>query len=435
MESIDYKLVRRSFVANLYTHAYALDLYFPRADAGNALLGLPKDTMYWPGLDEFDLAKIGLEDTLHEAHRYAYYGEICRRSLSDDEEDDSLGRLKAILEMANGNSVESYFQSIYRIHRSHDEDEDHNEIHQMMELAFARYAVDFGYGPTVKQLALLSDMDVQSVRNSLSQQGITLQGKGDDGQRLNRSQALAWLHGRRGGFRATRRVGSLGDVPSELAAGEIMDFIRSRVVVASGLGWLGNGLESSEFQQRAREALGKKVGWSLPQVDAMLTGTLEDIPPEDFPVIARMMELDDDWFGCQIARTGHQQGTGRGDLATGQQKFAVAALDENKGTLTVELSDAGIRNGYIDFELLDAKRFFPTDSFGTKGSQKQGKEVQLSTDMDSTPYLTDIRIKSRTSASPRKRFTSFFKAHQAKAGDMVVFTRTGERDYHLTYLG
>lgn len=433
MEPIDYKLVRRSFVANIYTLANVLDLYFPKA-SGSALLGLQKGAVEWPALDEFDLAEIGLEDTLQEAHRYAYYSEISRRSLSDDEEEDSLGRLKAILEMASSNCVAGYFDSIYRLHRSHDGDEDHNEVHQMMELAFARYAVDFGDGPTIKELALLSDMDVQSVRNSLSQQGITLQGS-DDWQYLNRSQALAWLRSRRG-FRATRRVGSLGDVPSELAADEIMGFIRDRVAQASGLPWLGEKFGSrSEFEQRAREAIGKKIGWSLQQVDAMLAGTLEDISSEDLPLIARMMELDDDWFKAQVTRARHRQGTGGDDLATGQRKFAVAALDENKRTLTVELSDAGVRNGYIDFDLLDAKRFFPTDSFGTKGSQKQGKEVQLSTDMDSNPYLTDIRIKSRTSASPRKRFTSFFKAHQAKAGDMVVFTRTGERGYHLTYLG
>ena len=108
-------------------------------------------------------------------------------------------------------------------------------------------------------------------------------------------------------------------------------------------------------------------------------------------------------------------------------------FNEQENTLDAVLTEAGIRNGYFDIERRYADRFFPADSFGTKGAERFGKDVLFHHDQKNTPYRTDVRIKSSALVSLRKRFSAYFKAHNAKPGDIMRIKRLGEREYRLIF--
>ena len=111
---------------------------------------------------------------------------------------------------------------------------------------------------------------------------------------------------------------------------------------------------------------------------------------------------------------------------------ALATVRSETFASRATLTEAGIRSGYFDIEQRYARRIFPDDSFGGRGTDEIGVPVLL--DIDGQPHETDIRVKSQALVSPRKRFTGYFKSHGAKPGDQVSITRIGAREFKLNFI-
>lgn len=423
--------VRRSLVAALYTIAYALDLHIHGA-AGSALLKLP-EAEDWPDLDDFDLAPLDLVGPLEVVYRYAFHGEIGDARIDDDWEGNSLGRFMAIQAFANTWVIQNNFDDIIAMFGG---DKSVGEgFHRMLDLANARYHVDHHSELEINHLVLLTGMTERSLRNALHGQGIPIS-KEQHGERVNVRQVLPWLKTR---YRETVRVGTLGEVPDHLEADQILDFIRTRIQEILEL--TGSNLHDIVMKSLGHEVdpnygffnLVHKVGWTKEQGLALLNGTVNDISPDDCPAIARMLELDSRWWTNQVMHARFPDAMKEIAPSVATPVVKPSSFNEQENTLEAILTEAGIRNGYIDIERRYADRFFPADSFGTKGSEQYGKEVLLHHDLKQSPYASDIRIKSRALVSPRKRFNAYFKVHDAKVGDVIQIKRLSERDYQLTF--
>lgn len=99
--------------------------------------------------------------------------------------------------------------------------------------------------------------------------------------------------------------------------------------------------------------------------------------------------------------------------------------------LDATLSDAAIRNGYLDLESRHS-RFFPEDAFGDRSGDRKGMSVTL--EFDGKSVETDIRMKSESTNSPRTRFYAWFKSLRAAPGDVIRMHRAGPRRYRLEHV-
>lgn len=431
-----YAQVRRDFTATLYTIAHTMDIQI-RQGAGAAMLQLPPH-QDWPSLDEFDLTPLGFEAALEVVYRYAFFAEVGDTKIDDDWEEGNLGRLEVIAEMVSASHfIARNEDDVWEMFG--DDRDGEGSFRQMVRLALARFRVDHSREVSLNDLMVLSGMEERSVRNALKSQGIAITEREVLGSHVNKQQILEWLRLRQG-FVPTRRIGSLGNIPERLEPHEIPAFIKQRAKECLKLRKMSHqvpALENSEKtldREIALGNLGKTVGWTNDQMEALLSiDSVEDISPDDCPAIARMLELDKLWWTDQVLRARFPEAMKERAPVMPQTEMGPSLLDEKTNTLDVVLTEAGIRNGYFDIERRDAHRFFPADSFGTKDTQKLGEEVLLHHDQKKSPYCTDIRIKSRALASPRKRFTAYFNAHEAKEGDIIRIQRLSEREYRLTF--
>ena len=80
-----------------------------------------------------------------------------------------------------------------------------------------------------------------------------------------------------------------------------------------------------------------------------------------------------------------------------------------------------------------AKDLFPSISMGSRKEGDTGSEVELI--YGSHRALTDIRVKSGKTISPRKRFSAWLNTELgARPGDRIRVEKTGERQYTLTHI-
>lgn len=97
----------------------------------------------------------------------------------------------------------------------------------------------------------------------------------------------------------------------------------------------------------------------------------------------------------------------------------------------IELIQSSIDNGRIYFSIDDIK-FFPTDSLSDRESGgHEGKDVTFIA--GGKEFIGPIRISSGQRVSPRRSFGSYLKSCGAKAGDRLIVTRTGEREYQVDF--
>ena len=99
--------------------------------------------------------------------------------------------------------------------------------------------------------------------------------------------------------------------------------------------------------------------------------------------------------------------------------------------IEVELTDAMIKNGYLDFPI-SARSSFPGNALGIRSADDHGVPVELH--FGGRTVHSDIRLKSGAALSPRARFTRWFRTWQASPGDRIRVSRLDERTYELSYL-
>lgn len=426
---------RRSFVANLYVIAYTLNLHI-RPGGGSALLGL-NELEEWPTPDKFDLDRLGFEDSLKVIYQYAYHAEIGDIRIEDDLEEGNLGRLISINNLIGHWLIDRNYEDISEMFG--DVDLDYGIFPEMLSLAEARNHLDSYSTISIKDLTVLTGLTERSVRNAMHSEGIEILKGFESIDEVNKYHALKWLVKSKG-FKETIRVGSEGSIPDAILAEDMPGFFKSRMQQLLRFRYMeyhAKHLESGESETDTYlmcENFGRKIGWSAEQVQALWNAqSIDEISPDDGPSIARMLGLDSVWLTHQIMKAKFPDAMRT--IAPNQvgQMIKQSLFNEEANTLTAVLTEAGIRNGYIDIERRYADRFFPSDCFGTKGSERHGNAILLHSDLGNAPDSTDIRVKSKVYVSPRKRFHAFFKSHKAKAGDQVQFKRIGEREYELTF--
>jgi hypothetical protein len=97
------------------------------------------------------------------------------------------------------------------------------------------------------------------------------------------------------------------------------------------------------------------------------------------------------------------------------------------------LTAACIQNGHFDFPFdLQAKGFFPADTYATREKDPKGKPISLK--VDGQVRSTDIRVKSSLWISPRARYGGLMQRLKCKPGDKVRIYRRGVREYELEFL-
>lgn len=430
--------VRSDLASHLYCLAWSLDLQI-RDGAGAAMLGLEANTPMhlWPAVADYDLSKVDVAGGLETVYRYAFHGELKRLgSICDDIEDGNLGRIQALIKLIGESDVVS---------RNWDDVADAHDLAQcrglaeMVTLASARYHLDSEARISLSDLALLAEMNERSVRNALHAEGESMLAafRNEEGELVvEKAEALRWLRGRRN-FKETVRMGSLERTPEQLAADEIMPFLKDRLFKQYSSDHLREVLKLSDEQIENHPYGCAASGQGLPEdeIRKLFNQPIDTLSPDDCPTIAQILYLDTAWLTTQVMRARFPEAMK--ELQPEVQKRStttVSPFNEDEMTLDVVLTDAGIRNGYFDIERRYADRFFPADSFGSRGAEEKAKEIWLHHDCKGSPYPSDLRVKSETLVSPRKRFSAYFTAHSAKAGDVIRIKQTDERAYELIYL-
>jgi hypothetical protein len=432
---------RTSATALLYVFAHTCDLHF-RSGAGAAMLRLDDELPIqdWPAYADFDLSRIDATEALDSVYRYATYGEIDVPDISDDCEYGNLGTLKSLLEIcASSWLFDHNWGDVQDACGPNDEGE---ALHRVVALASARHQLDYERHVTLANIALLADINERSVRNALHATGDAqlVASRNESGELVvERIEALRWLQ-RRPNFKPTVQVGSHGkEPPPALDINEIMPFLNARLREVWPMNlwpWLSDNPKDANSKEQMRfEEAAHRVGLPVEKVAPLFSQSVEALSPEDCPTLARILRLDTAWLTAQVMRARFPQAMKElQPIAIAPKVTAPSPYDEKAGILMVVLTEAGIRNGYFDIERRYADRFFPADSFGTRSGDHCGKSVELHHDHKGSPYQTDIRVKTESLVSPRKRFSGYFNAHSAKAGDIIRIEKTGERAYTLIYL-
>lgn len=430
--------VRNDLVAHIYALAFAQDQIL-RSDASALLLGVERDTAFfgWPAYGDFDLSRFKLGRELDTLYRYAFAGELLA-GIDDESEEGNLGWLVALQGFLATPNASHYLDEIRAMFDGPAPDEKATGLAELARRASARLALDHGDKLTLADLALLADMDERSVRNALHAKGSAglIGSRSPEGEILvDNAEANRWLAGRRG-FRSTVWVGSIdhpglgAPVPDELAPDDVMPFIRDRLATI----YRAHADHPHDPLGIQRDAAAQELNWTRERLDRVIDGSIDSISPDDCPALSRAMYLDATWLTTQVMRAKFPEAMTALKPAPGTPEIPRSALDPQGRTLDAPLTDAGIRNGYVDLPRRFADQFFPADAFGSRGGDQHGVPVELHHDQANPPWITDMRVKSAALVSPRKRLTAYFNAHRAAAGDLMRFHRTGERTYRVEFV-
>lgn len=435
MQKTTFEDIKKSATATLYCLALTIESHV-RKGGGSALLGLPSSLRVedWPAFENFDLTTIDSLSGLEQAYRYGIHGEISG-FVSDDLDEGNLGQLQALIDLFDSSWLID--RNWADVHEAHGESDRGEAFREVVKLAMARYRLDYERTVTLDQIALLAGINERSVRNALhlSGEAMLLARRDEDGTIVvDKPEALRWLRGRRN-FKETVRIGSIGsDQPERLAPEEVMPFIRERLERQFSVGHLG--LKAHEQEDYLFDCAAQSHGYpDGAQLRRLLEQDISTLSADDIPHLAQLALVDKDWLATQILGTSSPAEVDTGSPVVARRAGELSPFNETEGTLEIRLTEAGIRNGYFDIERRYADRLFPADSFGSRGAGQEGKKVALHHDLPNSPYPTDLRVKSAALVSPRKRFSAYFTAHSAKAGDVIRIKRTGKRSYELIYLG
>lgn len=312
-------------------------------------------------------------------------------------------------------------------------------LQDMLERLEARHNLDHGNDLTIEQLALLGgDMNPRSVRNAISADpSLRLNERGE----VPNPAARAWLQGRRG-FKPTQFPAS---EDFEEVVPEALDSVEIPVFVAARLKhlWATDGLERAfgslfiedgdrpsyipTYVSSAAEAVGIAPERMREAMELPLR-----IRPEDTEPIARAIRVDPVWFNLQVMTALFPAQV---DMLLNPAAWRAPSEEAPSGPIdacTVELTKAMVEHGYLDLPSW-AKTMFPPDCFGERARDARGEEVEFL--FGSQRAMSDIRVKSARTISPRRRFQAWYRNElKARPGDQIRVERTGEREYRLVHL-
>jgi hypothetical protein len=421
--------VRVDLVTSLYALAQSLDLYV-RPGTGAAALGVKNDTYLgvWPELEDYELGNVGLAGALEAVYRYAFYGELVTPWLSDDSENGDLGRLRVLREMTSASVYVAEARD--EVVCAYETPVCEGAFNTMLDLAFARYRLDYEQYLSLGDIALLGKLNERSVRNALHAEGSAMLHATRDGAgelQVTKTEALRWLLLRQS-FNQTTRIGGL--------RGEVTDGLTAFMLNRMGDLCYGSSTEHSEEELAALRIghIAHNHSLSAEDLDRMIRQP-SNLSESDWRTLSQILSIDAGWLAREIAKVSLPERTQFFiERAEKLEAIPTALMDEKQSTLEAVLTDAGIRNGYFNIERRYAERYFPIDCFGSRGGEAPGATINLHHTGKGSPYITDLRIKSEALVSPRKRFSAYFTAHAAKEGDVIRFKKLGDRDFELIFV-
>jgi hypothetical protein len=411
--------IRRDLTAHLYGFAHIADRCV-RPGSGSSILNLAPTgaNLDFPKYDDFELSSFPLAEGLGSVYRYAAFGETSPNDdhLSLDPNEGALGRMQLLQTFVSNPAVSYCFDEVTQ---SFDEpNAPRGGFPEMVALAGARATLDEGLDLTPGQVALLANVSERTVANAMAMKGDSRLAASRDAEGrtvVTAAEADRWLGGRRA-FLKSVSVRSGETMPDVMNGQELATFITTRIheeVPDDGLDF--SAMKSGEVRSIPGQRLAticRVLGWSEQRAQAWLGGNVDALDLDDCRAAADMiLHVDAQWLTRQLMNV---------------------RFPDVESELEATLTEAGIRSGYFDIEQRFARRFFPDDSFGGRGTDELGVPVLLH--VDGKSHETDIRVKSQALVSPRKRFTGYFKSHGAKPGDRVLITRFGEREFKLVFI-
>lgn len=404
-----------------------------RPTAGMRMLGLNEDEWATNGSDAIDVGATEIGKMLPVWYRYAYEGILSAGySLSDvnTHDDGPLERLRDMIELLDHD--DGYFIECLNaaLPRSGGIEPGAGALANLGKHIVARSELDSGRDLALDQLVVLAKMNERSVRNAMVPGG-ELQAN-DRGEVPNQI-ARNWLNGRRG-FVPTvfkEAVGaSTADVPDVLDMVELPPFVESRLQSL----WKSNEIDHDDAAHPFERWVGRAAReCGLPAARIWAASHLPfDIRPDEVPALARALRVDPVWLNHQVMSALFPDQV---DMLLNPKVWATPherVQPQTTQAITVTLTEGMLTHGYIDLPVA-AKDLFPSISMGSRKEGDTGSEVELI--YGSHRALTDIRVKSGKTISPRKRFSAWLNTELgARPGDRIRVEKTGERQYTLTHI-
>lgn len=285
----------------------------------------------------------------------------------------------------------------------------------MNNLFDARRNLDFSDSVSISDIVLLTNMNEKSVRNALRDEGENkLQIL--NGEYIESAEALRWMRSRKSGFRETTYIAfDKDELPTSLRYIDIAPFIQARLEK-----FYADNSENFRYDKAA-----KLLGYSSEQLWA-IAENIDKIPIGDTHRIAKVIQVDPAWFTEQVFTA----------LYPEQMELILYKKEINfeieKPYIEVNLTEKGIKNGYIDISEKFSD-FFPKDSFADRATGTQGNPIELR--FGNEVRNTDMRIKSSITISPRARFGGYFnKVIQAKPDDTLRIKKVDDRVFEIEHI-
>ena len=401
-------------------------------DAGMKMLGMTRD-QWWDersGAINVYTTKIG--KMLPVWYRYGYKGILSAGySLKDMDicDDGPLERLRDMIDLLKHD--DGYFIECLMTAQPPEGEVKTGGLKELVKRVDARSALDNGGVLSPDDLAVLAQMSERSVRNAMVAGGEL---QADENGYISNENARRWLSGRRGfvatQFRDAAPV-SVSEVPDALDLTEIPPFVSDRLKSlwsAEGADDFASQLPGPAWVWRASS----ESGLSNERIKAA-TELPFDIRPKDVKALAKALRVDPVWLNHQVMSALYPDAVDMllnpTSWTTTEASVAESSVSE---AVTITLTAGMLAHGYIDLPS-SATSMFPSDALGGRSEGDTGSEVELIYGRHRA--MTDIRIKSSKTISPRKRFTAWLKTELgARPGDRIRIEKTGERQYTLFHI-
>ncbi|WP_432742905.1 hypothetical protein ABXJ76_18905 [Methylobacter sp. G7] len=395
------------------------------ANVGDRLIELMGDkgiSIYGEEPERIDLNNYRIGRTLSFLYNYAYHARCIQGLDWDDWHGDTLDQVfREFLEITDTYGVVTSTRNCADWGSSKtscrsESTWESSPLWEMVKLCDARHDLDFEEEITVSDIALLAGMNEKSVRNALRSEG-EHQLVSKDGETVECAEALRWLCSRKSGFRETTFVSfDKEELPESLSYMELAPFIKSRLEKIYGdFDWRVN---ASDFLGYTEDKL-----WSI-------VHDIEKLPIKDTQRIAKAIKVDQVWFTEQVFAALFPEQMEL-ILYKNQIEYEVVPIHQEKPFIEVQLTEKGIKNGYIDIPAKFSE-FFPPDCFGDRATGNQGIPIELR--FGNEIRSTDMRVKSSITISPRARFGGYLnKVINAKPGDTLRITNVEDRVFEIKH--
>ena len=284
----------------------------------------------------------------------------------------------------------------------------------------ARRNLDFGDNVSIADIVLLTNMNEKSVRNALRDEGENKL-HSPNGEQIESTEALRWMRGRKSGFRETSFIAFDKDVlPTSLRYIDIAPFIQARLEK-----FYADSSEKFRYDKAAN-----LLGYSHDQLCA-IAENIDKIPIGDTHRIAKVIQVDPAWFTEQVFTALYPE---QMELILYKKtiNFEVITDEKENPYIEVNLTEKGIKNGYIDIPE-KSSGFFPKDSFAERATGTLGNLIELR--FGNEVRNTDMRVKSSITISPRARFGGYFnKVINAKPGDTLRIIKVDDRVFEIKHI-